>query len=88
MSDLEEAINRLRGSIGSLNKEGRERLMAVFTQVDQHFQSLFTRMFGGGRAILALSGVMTRWKPGWKSMPSHRAKSWPHFRSCPEVNKL
>ena len=56
MSDLEEAINRLRGSIGSLNKEGRERLMAVFTQVDQHFQSLFTRMFGGGRAHLGLVG--------------------------------
>lgn len=56
MHDLEEAINRLRGSIGSLNKEGRERLMAVFTQVDQHFQSLFTRMFGGGRAHLGLVG--------------------------------
>ncbi|MFT8419309.1 MAG: AAA family ATPase [Acetobacter sp.] len=56
MTDLEEAINRLRGSIGALNKEGRERLMAVFTQVDQHFQSLFTRMFGGGRAHLGLVG--------------------------------
>lgn len=56
MTDLEEAITRLRGSIGSLNKEGRERLMAVFTQVDQHFQSLFTRMFGGGRAHLGLVG--------------------------------
>ncbi|MGG6428561.1 AAA family ATPase [Acetobacter ghanensis] len=56
IADLEEAINRLRGSIGSLNKEGRERLMAVFTQVDQHFQSLFTRMFGGGRAHLGLVG--------------------------------
>lgn len=56
MTDLEEAITRLRGSIGALNKEGRERLMAVFTQVDQHFQSLFTRMFGGGRAHLGLVG--------------------------------
>ncbi len=56
MADLEEAISRLRGSIGALNKEGRERLMAVFTQVDLHFQSLFTRMFGGGRAHLGLVG--------------------------------
>lgn len=56
MEDLHAAIARLRGSIGSLNKEGRERLMAVFTQVDQHFQALFTRMFGGGRAHLGLVG--------------------------------
>ncbi|GBR46322.1 chromosome segregation protein SMC [Acetobacter pomorum] len=56
ISDLEAAISRLRGSIGTLNKEGRERLMAVFTQVDHHFQSLFTRMFGGGRAHLGLVG--------------------------------
>lgn len=56
IADLEAAIARLRGSIGALNKEGRERLMAVFTQVDHHFQSLFSRMFGGGRAHLGLVG--------------------------------
>lgn len=56
IADLEAAIARLRGSIGSLNKEGRERLMVVFTQVDHHFQSLFSRMFGGGRAHLGLVG--------------------------------
>jgi chromosome segregation protein len=28
----------------------------VFQQVDRHFQALFTRMFGGGRAHLALVG--------------------------------
>ena len=28
----------------------------MFQQVDQHFQALFTRMFGGGRAHLALVG--------------------------------
>ncbi|NHO31258.1 AAA family ATPase [Acetobacter fallax] len=54
--ELETAIARLRGSIGALNKEGRERLMAVFTQVDHHFQSLFSRMFGGGKAHLGLVG--------------------------------
>lgn len=56
IADLEAAIARLRGSISALNKEGRERLMAVFTQVDHHFQSLFSRMFGGGRAHLGLVG--------------------------------
>ena len=50
------AIAKLRGSIGHLNREGRERLSAVFQQVDRHFQALFGRMFGGGRAHLALIG--------------------------------
>jgi chromosome segregation protein len=54
--DLTAAIAKLRGSIGHLNREGRERLTAVFTEVDRHFRTLFTRMMGGGRAHLALVG--------------------------------
>jgi len=54
--ELTTAIARLRGSIGNLNREGRERLAEVFQAVDRHFQQLFTRMFGGGRAHLALVG--------------------------------
>ena len=54
--ELTTAIAKLRGSIGHLNREGRERLTAVFQQVDKNFQQLFTRMFGGGRAHLALVG--------------------------------
>ena len=54
--ELGTAIAKLRGSIGHLNREGRERLSAVFQQVDRHFQALFGRMFGGGRAHLALIG--------------------------------
>eukprot|EP01037_Dinobryon_pediforme_P005833 gene5833-5899_t len=54
--EIATAIAKLRGSIGHLNREGRERLTAVFTEVDAHFQSLFARMFGGGRAHLALVG--------------------------------
>jgi len=54
--ELSAAIAKLRGSIGHLNREGRERLGAVFEQVDRNFQSLFSRMFGGGRAHLALVG--------------------------------
>ena len=53
---LATAIAKLRGSIGHINREGRERLAAVFQEVDRHFQALFTRMFGGGRAHLALLG--------------------------------
>ncbi len=54
--ELATAIARLRGSIGHLNREGRERLNAVFQEVDKNFQQLFGRMFGGGRAHLALVG--------------------------------
>jgi chromosome segregation protein len=54
--ELGTAIAKLRGSIGHLNREGRERLAAVFTEVDRHFRALFTRMMGGGRAHLALTG--------------------------------
>ncbi|GAB5486735.1 MAG: chromosome segregation protein SMC [Parasphingorhabdus sp.] len=52
--ELNEAINQLRGSIGSLNREGRQRLLAAFEEVDQHFQRLFTTLFDGGKAHLAL----------------------------------
>ena len=54
--EITSAVAKLRGSIGHLNREGRERLATVFAEVDKHFQSLFTRMFGGGKAHLALVG--------------------------------
>lgn len=53
-AELTEAINRLRGSIGALNREGRQRLLAAFEAVDRHFRRLFTTLFGGGQAHLAL----------------------------------
>jgi chromosome segregation protein len=53
-AELVEAVNRLRGSIGSLNREGRERLKTAFEQVDGHFRELFTKLFEGGKAHLAL----------------------------------
>ncbi len=54
--EMKDAITRLRGQIGHLNRVGRERLTAVFEQVDRQFGSLFTRMFNGGRAYLGLVG--------------------------------
>jgi chromosome segregation protein len=53
-AELVEAVARLRGSIGSLNREGRERLRKAFDEVDGHFRELFTRLFQGGQAHLAL----------------------------------
>jgi chromosome segregation protein len=52
--DLAEAIKKLRGAIASLNKEGRERLLAAFDRVNTHFKELFTILFGGGTAELQL----------------------------------
>lgn len=52
--ELGLAVNRLRGSIGTLNREGRERLRAAFVAVNGHFRRLFTTLFNGGQAHLAL----------------------------------
>jgi chromosome segregation protein len=52
--ELAQAILRLRGSIGSLNREGRVRLLDAFEKVNTHFRSLFTTLFDGGQAHLEL----------------------------------
>lgn len=56
-AELEAAMEKLSRAIATLNKEGRERLMAAFAAVDGHFKDLFTRLFGGGRAQLRLTGA-------------------------------
>jgi len=53
-SDLEEAIKTLRSGIASLNREGRERLLTAFEQVNTNFALLFTHLFGGGEASLVM----------------------------------
>jgi len=53
--DLVAAIARLREGIDELNTEGRERLLQAFETVNEHFQRLFTTLFGGGEASLALT---------------------------------
>ncbi len=52
--DLEGAIRALRNGIASLNKEGRERLLTAFEQVNSNFSLLFKHLFGGGEAKLVL----------------------------------
>ena len=54
IEELTQAVNRLRGSIGNLNREGRVRLLAAFETVNEHFQRLFTTLFNGGQAHLEL----------------------------------
>ena len=53
-ADLEEAIKTLRSGIASLNREGRERLLTAFEQVNANFSMLFRHLFGGGEANLVM----------------------------------
>ena len=53
-ADLEEAIKTLRSGISGLNREGRERLLTAFEQVNSNFTLLFTHLFGGGEANLVM----------------------------------
>ena len=56
-AELAGAIERLRRAISTLNREGRERLRAAFAKVETHFEALFARLFGGGRAKLELTDL-------------------------------
>ena len=53
-NDLTQAIEELRSAINKINKEARERLNTAFDHVNAHFQKLFVRLFGGGKAYLEL----------------------------------
>ena len=53
-ADLEEAVKKLRAGIAGLNREGRERLLTAFEQVNTNFGVLFPHLFGGGEARLVL----------------------------------
>jgi chromosome segregation protein len=53
-ADLESAIAALRSGIAGLNKEGRERLLTAFEQVNENFGVLFPHLFGGGEAKLVM----------------------------------
>jgi chromosome segregation protein len=52
--DLTAAIAKLRQGISQLNKEARERLQSAFSLVNERFQTLFQKLFQGGRAYLEL----------------------------------
>jgi chromosome segregation protein len=54
-AELTEAIARLRRGIATLDQEGRKRLQGAFETLNSHFAALFQRLFGGGRAHLALT---------------------------------
>ena len=53
-ADVENAIAKLRGAIGQLNREAHKRLQDAFEAVNAHFGKLFTTLFGGGEARLEM----------------------------------
>lgn len=54
--ELREAVSKLRSMISQLEDESRLRLTDAFSAMDENFQELFTRVFGGGEAHMKLSG--------------------------------
>ena len=54
-TDLIGAIGKLRTAISQLNREGRERLLKSFVDVNKYFETLFKTLFNGGSAELALT---------------------------------
>lgn len=55
-ADLSEALETLEAAIRKIDKETRTKFKETFEVVNHHFQTLFPKLFGGGRAILELVG--------------------------------
>ncbi len=53
--DLTQALETLELAIQKLDQETENRFHETFLQVNEHFQSLFPRLFGGGTAQLQLN---------------------------------
>ena len=77
--DLNSAIETLESAIAKIDKESRHKFKLTFDQVDNDLQRLFPKVFGGGRAYLALTGedlldtgvtIMAR-PPGKKNSTIH-----------------
>lgn len=77
--DLNSAIVTLESAIAKIDKESRDKFKLTFDQIDNDLQRLFPKVFGGGRAYLALTGedlldtgvtIMAR-PPGKKNSTIH-----------------
>ncbi|MBT7506075.1 MAG: chromosome partitioning protein ParA, partial [Rhodospirillales bacterium] len=72
--DLTEAIGKLRRGIAELNREGRQRLLEAFKEMDENFQKLFVQLFGGGTAHLHLTDADDPLEAGLEIMASPPGK--------------
>ena len=53
-NEIQESIEKLHDAINKINKEGVSRLKDAFQIVNENFEKLFTKLFGGGKAYLKL----------------------------------
>ena len=54
--DLCEALDILDTAIRKIDKETKEKFKATYDKLNEKFQELFPRLFGGGQAYLELTG--------------------------------
>jgi len=54
--DISRSLETLESAIRKIDRETRARFKETFEQVNQGFQQLFPRLFGGGQAYLELTG--------------------------------
>ena len=53
--DILDGIEQVEASIKELDKLTRERFLNTFSQVQVHFEELFTKLFGGGEGKITLT---------------------------------
>lgn len=54
--DLQQGLTTLENAIAKIDKETRARFKETFDKVNERFQELFPKIFGGGRSYLELTG--------------------------------
>lgn len=54
--DLQQALHTLEEAIRKIDKETRQRFKDTYDIVNNHFKTLFPKVFGGGSAYLELTG--------------------------------
>ncbi|MCG8369624.1 MAG: chromosome segregation protein SMC, partial [Proteobacteria bacterium] len=56
LADLHDALETLEGAIRKIDRETRTRFRETYNNVNDGFQRLFPKLFGGGHAYLELTG--------------------------------
>ncbi len=56
LADLNDALATLEGAIRKIDRETRTRFRETYNNVNDGFQRLFPKLFGGGHAYLELTG--------------------------------
>jgi chromosome segregation protein len=56
LADLNDALATLEGAIRKIDRETRTRFRETYSNINDGFQRLFPKLFGGGHAYLELTG--------------------------------